>query len=130
MSENIICEPSTVFGKDGVLYLTENQPCVIPINFELTIYDAQAEQEEPYTIQPTDVVKFVIKSDIKLISNTLVKSYTGVVNNTVILRFTAQDMAKFLGGKTYFMSALLYNDSGTLIKTLIKVLRIFIQPVV
>lgn len=127
---NIVYESGTVRGEGGTLFITENQPCVIPFLFQIKLHDATTNTESDYIIKPTDVLEFTIKSDIKLISDVLVKRYNGIINNTAILRFTAQDMRNFLGGKNYYMSVKLYNVSGSLIKTLIKKLQIHVQEVV
>lgn len=130
MNGNIVYESGTVRGEGGILYITKKQPCIIPMYFQIKMFNAAENKEEDYTINPNDVIEFTFKSDIKLISKVLVKRYTGVINNTAILRLTTQDMQNFLGGKDYYMSAKLYNGSGVVIKTLIKKLQVHVQEVV
>lgn len=126
---NVIYEKGTTFGDAGILYLTKNQPCVIPFKFEIPTIDNN-DNIENYEILPTDVVRFTFKSDIKLITPSLVKSYNQISNNIAVLRLSPDDMHNFLGGKTYYLSAILYNAAGNKLKTLIKKLQIKIQEVV
>ena len=130
MNNKVLYEPGSVRGDAGILYLTKNQPAVIPFYFKIPLYDTTQETYTEYNIKSTDVIEFVFKANINLISATIKKAYNGIVNNVAVLRLTESDMKLFANGKEYMLGVKLYDNSGKLIETLIKKLQVKIQEVV
>lgn len=125
---NILYEPSSVRGDCGILYITENEPCNIPFLFEIGSIDNE-NKSQYYKIADEDIVEFIIKSDIKLITPVIHKKYNNVKNNVAVLTLNDSDIKLLCGGKTYVMSAILHSHTFTR-KTLIKQLQIKVQEVV
>lgn len=124
----ILYEPSSVRGDFGILYLTEGSPCNLPFLFRIYYKNALGEKQE-YHIAETDIIDFVIKRKIDLITPIIHKRYTKVINNVAVLSLSKQDM-KLLRAKKYILTAKLLYGDGSSPKILIKQLPIIIQEVV
>jgi hypothetical protein len=128
MSE-IIYQTPNITNNCGILHITEGQPCNIPFVFTIRSKNLDGSVNE-YTIQNNDVVEFIIKSDIKLLTPTIWKRYNNVKNNVSVLSLNSQDMKSLLGSKTYYMSAILHKASTNRPTVLIRKLDIYVQEVV
>lgn len=126
---NILYEPSSTREDCGVLVITASQPVAIPFIFEIPVQIGEStEYSDP--ISETDSVVFVFKSNKKLITPDLRKTYTNTKDNIVILELDYKDLKMIYGNKLYCLGVYQYDSAGNIKNVLIRNLPVRVEGVV